>query len=303
MLGVIITLSGCAWLLQRRPGVLYVGSSQLWNKDWEPLREVGRQEKYPYSGDDRIVGDICEVQDPFMPDHIPDQCFSATESDGDKTTLLVVGDSHAYADWGMAASGADMKEFRFATFVHDGCEPGGEPSTRARSCNAYWDGLPAMVQKTLRERDRVLIAFLWPGGESTQSKSSWLSRAGEAITNVVSAARDRGAGVIIEAPLPTFDRPAYLCTKEWYRSNYEGCFVSRSEVERHRNDVLTQLRAMAQEYGNVWVWDPLPLLCPTETCGQFRDDKPLFRDMNHLSYYGSKWLAPAFVEFLRETKR
>jgi peptidoglycan/LPS O-acetylase OafA/YrhL len=306
MLGFIIVLSGCTWLLQRHPGALYVGSSQLWSKDWEPLREFARQGQFPYSGRDRIVGTICEVHDGIVPDRIPDQCFSATESNADrkKTTLLVIGDSHAYADWGMAASGADMKEFRFATFVHDGCGPGGEPSTRARSCNAYWNGLPAMVRETLRERDRVLIAVFWPGGEfSAQSKSSWLSRAGDAINNVVCAARDRGAEVIIEAPLPTFDRPAYLCTKEWYRSNYEGCSVNRSEVERHRNDVLTQLRAIAQEHGNVRVWDPLPLLCPTETCSQFQDDKPLFRDTNHLSYYGSKWLAPAFVGFLRETKR
>ena len=49
---------------------------------------------------------------------------------------------------------------------------------------------------------------------------------------------------------------------------------------------------------NVYIWDPLHILCPTESCSQFSNGKPIFRDNNHLSDYGSRYLADYFIDFL-----
>ncbi len=289
LLCAIVLLSGFGWLLQGRPGIFYLGTPQQWSADWDPSRQ------HPFSGGDRILASVCEVHDRIVPADVPDLCFSIADTNaGVRKTLLVAGDSHAYADWGMAAAGAEMNAFRFATLVYDGCGPGANPSTRAGSCSAYWNGLPAMVRKTLAKDDNVLIALLWG------SQPEWRRRAGEAITAVALAAKDRGAKVIIEAPLPTFDRPAYLCTMEWFRHNYDGCSTRRIEVERDRAPIMADLSVIARDNRNVRIWDPLSILCPKEVCAQFRDGKPLFRDQNHLSCYGSRWLAPAFVQFLAE---
>jgi peptidoglycan/LPS O-acetylase OafA/YrhL len=293
LMGVVIVLSGFVWFLQRRPGILYIGSSQQWTKDWDPRGQ------YAYAGNGRIRESVCNVQNGVVPIDVPDPCFSSTSSEGvHETTLLIVGDSHAYADWGMAASGAATRAFRFATLMYDGCWPGAEPTNRSRSCLAYWKGLPEIIQRTLSERDSVLISLLWESRSRVER-----DRAEEAIGKVIKAARERGAEVIIEAPLPIFPRPGYLCTKEWYRSNYDGCSVDRSDVERQRSSVMADLKAITEEDRNVRIWDPLSQLCPTETCSEFLDGKPLFRDSSHLSYYGSRWLAPAFVDFLHEPER
>ena len=47
----------------------------------------------------------------------------------------------------------------------------------------------------------------------------------------------------------------------------------------------------------VFIWDPAQFLCGRE-CNQFSGGKPLFRDTNHLSYFGANALGDNFVAFL-----
>lgn len=56
------------------------------------------------------------------------------------------------------------------------------------------------------------------------------------------------------------------------------------------------LNVLKREFPALSVWDPFPILCPTQTCSAFdRQGKPLFFDSNHLSGHGNRVLAPSFI--------
>ena len=103
--------------------------------------------------------------------------------------------------------------------------------------------------------------------------------------------------MIVEAPLPHFDRPAFMCTREWYRTDYTGCSVARAEFEKDRHDAMTALNTLTAKWPNVELWDPSQLIC-AGTCDNVRGNTVLFRDANHLSYSASRQLGPAFTNFL-----
>lgn len=60
----------------------------------------------------------------------------------------------------------------------------------------------------------------------------------------------------------------------------------------------TLFDAMAVRYPNVRVWDPTPWLCPDAYCQHFLDGLPIYRDDDHLSFYGSQRLTEPFMRFL-----
>jgi peptidoglycan/LPS O-acetylase OafA/YrhL len=276
---------GVGWLLQAHSGLVYAGSVHSWQTDWLPARG------YAYFGRDRISQTACNLHNgSSVPSSIPAACF--VSAGAPKPVLLLVGDSHAFADWGMGAFGAQTGAYRFATLAHDGCAAGEEEPGSAPSCRTYWHKLPTIIGGTLHRGDSVLIALYWDPKSQTRT-----AHAADAIARIAGAAEKIGVEVIVEAPLPTFVRPAYLCTKEWYRRNYTGCSVDRSGVERERGNVMNAIRQLAKTRENVRIWDPLPFLCSAGTCPVIRAGKPLFRDTNHLSYFGSKSLGPSFVRF------
>ena len=66
---------------------------------------------------------------------------------------------------------------------------------------------------------------------------------------------------------------------------------------RLRAPTMASLRALEASH-KVHVWDPLPILCPGDTCSAFDGDKPLFVDADHLSAYAGRRLVPSFADQL-----
>jgi hypothetical protein len=82
-----------------------------------------------------------------------------------------------------------------------------------------------------------------------------------------------------------------------------GLSVSRQETEARRRTVVEEMNALKNAIPRVTIWDPLPYLCPTQTCNAFEDGKPLFFDGDHLSGYGNDVLFPAFKITLNASQR
>jgi len=275
------------YFTQRWPGKLFAGAQQSWAEDWE------RYPSEPYFRD-RIPISCALTDAAEPPKNVPRECFS-NDDPHSKRVVFVVGDSHGFADWPMVSQGAEIGDFTFATLTHDGCWVGAELNAQSPSCRQYWSGMPDLIQATLQNGDSLFVAVLWQGRTLED-----LRRAANRIASFGKAARTKGADVIVESPLPVFDRPPHLCTVEWFRTNYEGCSLNRLQVQSQRAAPMTELQRIIEEGSNVRLWDPLEQLCPADLCQAFRDGKPMFRDRNHLSYYGAKSLAPAFVRYLRE---
>jgi hypothetical protein len=63
---------------------------------------------------------------------------------------------------------------------------------------------------------------------------------------------------------------------------------------------MSSMQEIANEMDRVLIWDPFPVLCPTETCSAFKDRRPLFFDGDHFSAFGNLVLYPAFLDFIEQ---
>lgn len=69
----------------------------------------------------------------------------------------------------------------------------------------------------------------------------------------------------------------------------------RSDLQALREPVLSAMQAVRQTYPTVRIWDPFPLLCPTDTCQTSQDGRPFYFDGDHFSAYANVKLYPSFV--------
>ena len=129
-----------------------------------------------------------------------------------------------------------------------------------------------------------------------------------------------GIRVVIVAPEPEFNwvnnggAPSGACSKQWFSfGNYPPAYskiceqyekpgvFSRKQTERRRDFISTSLIELAREQKNVFIYDPLTVLCPPleKFCStQAGKNIRLFRDDDHISDDGARTLAPSFREFV-----
>lgn len=289
----LVGTAAAGYLLQRRPGAIYSGSRQQWFGEWWPSDRIALLPK------GQLTEAACLFHgDQPAPTGVPAQCASTPAGTAvKKPTLLALGDSHTWADWPMDAYGARAGAYNLATVAYAGCIPDGRQTLRA-SCNDYWRRAPAIIRRTLARGDTLMLAILWPVKDIPRLRNTL-----DSIDRFVKEASVIGAGVLIEAPPPRFERPAYLCTAEWFRMDFEGCSVARSDFERERRTTMDGLAQLARRYPNVRIWDPAPMLCSGERCDQLRDGHPVFRDEDHLSFYQSNLLGHTFLDFWRAAQK
>jgi peptidoglycan/LPS O-acetylase OafA/YrhL len=113
---------------------------------------------------------------------------------------------------------------------------------------------------------------------------------------------DLGLEVVVEAPKPVFKAPPFRIS-DWFNHmnpvGRGGLTIDREFVLRHRESAMKSIEFIKRRFGNVHVWDPLPILCPDSSCSAFDGELPLFFDGDHLSSYGNRKLYPDFVRTMQ----
>jgi len=110
--------------------------------------------------------------------------------------------------------------------------------------------------------------------------------------------------VLVEAPKPLFKAAPSRCS-DWFNQMNPVCApgltVFRHTLQRLRAPQLALLARLQQQHPALAVWDPFPVLCPTDVCSAYdrNNGKPLFFDSNHLSGHGNRVLAPSFSAALQ----
>mgnify|MGYP003346373366 CR=1 FL=1 len=89
---------------------------------------------------------------------------------------------------------------------------------------------------------------------------------------------------------PGFD--PRLCVGElpWGRKPPRACEIDQKNTTRTFETLRQVLQAVQTRYPNLQVIDPNVHICDNGLCPMFRDGHSLFKDDNHLSYYGSIWI-------------
>jgi peptidoglycan/LPS O-acetylase OafA/YrhL len=290
ILGVIAaTILGLATMAQARPGFAFLGRPLAWATDWLPGPD------FAYAGANKITEGACDLSNgAAVPVFAPANCMATLQRSAAKPpTILVVGDSFGFSDWAMLSRGFERGALQWTAFSHDGCNIGAPTDEDSASCRRYWTTMPQRIGGSLGKGDAVLVAVYWTLGDDAS-----YDRALSKLDTVIVAAGGVGSTVIVQAPLPQFDRPAFLCTPEWFRSNYEGCSADRRSFESRRAGLMRALASLRSRYPNVLIWDPIDRLCGKAQCEEFSEGEPLFRDTDHLSYRGSLSLGDAFTGFL-----
>ena len=81
----------------------------------------------------------------------------------------------------------------------------------------------------------------------------------------------------------------------------KSCSVSRATLETKIARILEKLHRVTLKHENVFIFDTFSNICPKidGNCYPKRNGTFIYRDRDHLNSFGSKLLAPSFVDFLR----
>ncbi|HEY0312137.1 MAG TPA: acyltransferase family protein [Allosphingosinicella sp.] len=220
---------------------------------------------------------------------------------GNRSTLFVIGDSHAAAYEPMTGRYAARTGRRVVIYYSLGCEfpPLALAGSRLRDCARFHATAVRQVAQAAGPGDVVLMASLHLGHAGDPALSAGERRAGwRQSIRLLSALAATGARLVLEAPKPVFASPPNRCTDWFNRSNpvcSAGFKVARGALLERRAPVLAEIRALAAPIPNAVLWDPFPILCPGDPCSAGRPGRWLFRDQDHLMPLANRLLLPSFT--------
>jgi peptidoglycan/LPS O-acetylase OafA/YrhL len=102
--------------------------------------------------------------------------------------------------------------------------------------------------------------------------------------------REMRLQVMVVAPVPAMAQDVPTCLA---RRAKEMCHERRSVVDEYRAPALAAIRAAAEGFDHVTIWDPIERFCDDATCFAERDGVVAYYDKNHLTAAWSRGLAPA----------
>jgi peptidoglycan/LPS O-acetylase OafA/YrhL len=232
--------------------------------------------------------------------------------------IFAIGDSHAGAYSTMLQKLADDHGVEIINMSAERCGIANllNPKiTKGKRCAEVFDNYLKEIKASASAGDIVFFASLrmdtlcnqWENSPkkyeaNSQKNEIWLQnhQAAERETaEIIKLLGEMQLHVIIDAPKPVFASPPFRCS-DWFNAFNPVCAagftVDRNFLLDHRRDVMKSLERLSDNFFNLTVWDPFPVLCSTEICSAFddRNNKPLFFDGDHLSGYGNTVLYPSF---------
>ena len=255
--------------------------------------------------------------------YVPSGCPVGANLTGTKK-LFAMGDSHAMAYLPMFDRLSTETGIAVSVYTSAGCGVLDlkMPMTVGRppGCIEFAHAAIADVQGIAKPGDVVFLTSLrlwryadqWAAFDEKQVLATansdtaklWLQQALAEAPAWLTPLSANGVRILFEAPKPIFKSPTFRCA-DWFNAGNPICrggiTQPRADLEMLRAPMLNSMRELAEVNPAINIWDPLPLLCPGETCSAVVDGKPLFFDGDHLSAHGNRVLYPAFREALTRT--
>jgi hypothetical protein len=242
--------------------------------------------------------------------------YSRTGCAGGKVfphAVFVLGDSHASAYLAMMKGLVLQTGGLTYLYPAGGCPFIGLLAAPGGNCVVYQTASLQDMLARVRPGDivflpslrlpRLVDQFSFYGLEAAQRQmrgADTMAAAG-ATAPILQRITQTGAEVIFEAPTPIFMSPTFRCADWFDRGNpicAGGVTISRGTIEALRQPIIAAEAALAAGNPHLRVWDPLPVLCPGQTCSEYDRAGPLFFDGDHLSAHGDAVLLPNFRAFI-----
>jgi peptidoglycan/LPS O-acetylase OafA/YrhL len=261
-----------------------------------------------------------EPTDPVPGDIRPERC--RTGAGGTRPTLHFLGDSLTHMLIPLGGKIVPNGRYDVAFIARGGCpvpyfspwSDGRDRLDRYRLCQPHADHQIRALLPSLSAGDQVVLVSNLAGYfdqlQGPQRRRAEAEYA-TAIRSLAGALRQRGAGLIIVAPMPSFPEnkvsgPLTLCQREWFRPAWAAAPQCRPQ-EVSRQEQLEQLlpldrflEQLVTTTPGTALFRPFDSLCPSGTshCSTYRGDDLLYSDGIHLTNPGALLLYPRLMAFL-----
>jgi peptidoglycan/LPS O-acetylase OafA/YrhL len=119
-----------------------------------------------------------------------------------------------------------------------------------------------------------------------------------ALTSTLLELTDAGKEVYLMIDIPTFEQGPAKCvpTRPFGSKSPRVCTIRKSDHLDNTEQYLAVMRSVLKQFPSVRLIDPTDYLCDSENCSMKIEGVLLYRDTNHLSVDGSKFLGPRLIE-------
>jgi peptidoglycan/LPS O-acetylase OafA/YrhL len=295
----LIARSGLTLGLAALGAIFCVGAFGVWRAI---LFQSQQFHKY-----ERVVQDIPGVYrkgcDPDRPDPRPALCFFGDISQP-RSTVVLLGDSHA-AQWFPALEEiADEQHWRLATIIKPGCTPLNirkeiTPQME-RVCEEWRRAAFEDIEKLHPELVIVTSASRHPGEGGNMMKDNQVWEQGARDTFTALARHGTKVRFIRDTPYTDYDVPGCLAQAEW--DGHMQCPAPVSAAVLSPDIYAAEARA-AKCFSNVKVLDLSDQMCGLDRCYLEAGGQIIYRDADHLTASFSRSLATVLLQRLRDSEQ
>lgn len=275
--------------------------------------------KHAFSGQFNYDPDIRHCSENPAAALKPDACIIGDPKLG-KPNILLWGDSHGRAYTRALKRAAEKKKVNFYARSIGGCIPGvGNFRSGRKLCQTY----SATVLDFIEANDikKVILIARWSfyrnGGEGRNrvklyddkgliQKDALARKFDAAFEKTINALQERGVKLYLVHQGPSFDThiPEYVARRYlWWdvrRKEANSSLTDRILYEKYNEKFERKYDVFLQEKNVTQIY-PGDMLCPNPgPCLTEKDGYALYRDTNHLSVYGSEYVAPLFDRVFRD---
>jgi peptidoglycan/LPS O-acetylase OafA/YrhL len=153
----------------------------------------------------------------------------------------------------------------------------------------------------IHQREMTIRRYLLNGKEVSEQQAmvEWAQR----LDRFVKQAASRNVKVVLMLPFPEFPYSGPQCIATFSKINPSPlCRQSKEDLRIRRTAFVDAMRRIERANSNLYVFDPMPSLCPEATSCKTTDKEGrlLYYDATHLSAYGAQYLAADFIDFLKK---
>ncbi len=247
-----------------------------------------------------------------------DYCRSAGVGAPD---VLLIGDSHAAALYRGLASAYAQRSQILMNLGEAGCVPFFDTESFTlgergeRDCKSSVNRMLAFARSNASVHT-IILAAEWPlymtgrefgedpgipeivSWDGAPKNSSQAEQFAAALRKTVAQLTAAGKNVIVFVDWPELGFDARSCLPRpvpLFSHPRALCGVPRPQVDARDRDYREVIFDLKKTFAGLKVFDPLPYLCDAEACYAMRDGHLLYRDDNHLSAAGARYLAERFL--------
>ncbi len=220
-----------------------------------------------------------------------------------ETTVVVFGDSHAMSWFPALNELAKKRDWRLVGLTKSSCPPAtvrryaGSLRREYHECEIWRE---KALQRIEREEPNLVVTgslntYALMEGENRLSPEDSEKALEKGYISTLEKLRGTGAEVAVMKDIPKPDKDIPECVSKSL-DNLQDCAFSRSKSL----DYPPVEERAAKEVEDVRLVDPIPMICPTETCPAVIGDTLVYRNGAHITPTYMRTLAPWLEEQLPE---